>query len=90
MANELDIPNAHLLNSVVDESEQSDIFKAVLANDINICINRVNAESKTKRDDTDIEFYRSILRLIRRVSESEGFKFKEQLSPEERGNSPIH
>lgn len=90
MANKLNIPNAHLLNLVVDESEQSDMFKTILANDINICIGRVNVESKEKRDDTDIEFYRSMLRLIRRVSELEGFEFCEKSATEKQNKKVIH
>lgn len=89
MSKQLDIPNAHLLNLAVDEKAQTDIFKAVLAQDINICIGRVNAELKTKSAESDIEFYRSMLRLIRRVSESEGFKFGEP-DTEKTTNSVIH
>lgn len=89
MPKQLDIPNAHLLNLAVDEKAQTDIFKAILAQDINICIGRVNAELKTKPTDSDIEFYRSMLRLIRRISESEGFKFGEPAT-EKATNSVIH
>lgn len=89
MPKQLDIPNAHLLNLAVDEKAQTDIFKAILAQDINICIGRVNADLKTKTADSDIEFYRSMLRLIRRISESEGFKFAEPVA-EQTTNSVIH
>lgn len=89
MPKQLDIPNAHLLNLAVDEKAQTDIFKAILAQDINICIGRVNAELKTEPTDSDIEFYRSMLRLIRRISESEGFKFCEPAT-EKTTNSVIH
>jgi hypothetical protein len=90
MENQLDIPNAHLLDLVVDETAQSDVFKSVLANDINICISRVNTELQTKREDTDVDFYRSMLRLIRRISESEGFDFIEPQALEKVSNSLIH
>lgn len=89
MPKQLDIPNAHLLNLAVDEKAQTDIFKAILAQDINICIGRVNTDLKTKTADSDIEFYRSMLRLIRRISESEGFKFGEPAT-EKTTNSVIH
>lgn len=90
MAKELDIPNAHLLNMVVDEKAQSDIFKAILAQDINICISRVNAEMKIKCDHADIEFYRSMLRLIRRVAESEELKFSKNTDSLQSEDSSIH
>lgn len=92
MAKGLDIPNSHLLSLVVDENEQQDMFKAILAQDINICIARVNAELQLKTDstDSDINFYRSMLRLIRRVSESEGLSFVSNASSVKIDNPIIH
>lgn len=92
MPKELGIPNEHLLKLVVDESKESDMFKAILAQDINICISRVNTELELKAQctDTDIEFYRSMLRLIRRVSESEGLEFGQNLDSAKSDNPVMH
>lgn len=92
MPKELGIPNEHLLRLVVDENKESDMFKAILAQDINICISRVNAELllKAQCTESDIEFYRSVLRLIRRVSDSEGFEFRMPADTEKTTNSVIH
>lgn len=87
---ELGIPNEHLLRLVIDESKDQDMFKAILAQDINICISRVNAELRTKRHDSDIEFYRSMLRLIRRLSESEGLDFIEREVSAKKDKLVIH
>jgi len=92
MSKQLDIPNEHLLKMLVDENKQPDMFKAILAQDINICIGRVNTELQLKTDcsDSDIEFYRSMLRLIRRVSESEGLKFVKDLGSAKSDNPGLH
>lgn len=92
MSKELGIPNEHLLKLVVDENKESDMFKAILAQDINVCISRVNAELKLKAQctDTDIDFYRSMLRLIRRVSETEGLEFGQNLGSAKSDNKVMH
>lgn len=92
MPKELGIPNEHLLKLLIDVSKESDTFKAILAQDINICISRVSAELKLKvqSTDADIEFYRSMLRLIRRVSESEQLEFGQSLESAKDDNPVIH
>lgn len=90
MAIELDIPNANLLNLEVDENAQSDVFKAILAKDINVCISRVNADLVVRRDDPDVDFYLSMLRLIRRVSEVEGLEFVEPSGLAAKPSSIMH
>jgi len=80
MKKELDIPNAHLLSLKVDEDGQPDIFKETLAKDINVCIRRINEELKRKGNEReeDEEYYRSILRLIRRIADHDGLEFQQK------------
>jgi hypothetical protein len=86
----LNIPNENLLDKKIDESKQTNVFKAILAQDINVCIDRVNQEAKVFRDEKDIVFFRSLLRLVRRVSEQEEFEFIEKTDSEEQSGSSLH